>query len=832
VLNATESQQWWTLHEIGGKAADNNPVTVVRLAQELKDYLGTLPAETSSQELRQKVVEVCNAFPRRQRRALQEIVKRYTWVESPNGRTPGVPVLSPPNLSPLPTDGPSHDRGNEEPSRGPAGSTIAGVAVDRIERLRGDLQYLRDHRIFDWAYSYRDLVFRTFDEALEAVAGDTSGEAVLQHIGEMFRSHAQDIFDKGYIFKIRSWDHQEALLISTNGIQRFLDLPIEYFTNLLRSSPDWNRVRHARTVCSYLLHGILSGYGQTVFGPVNGFTSLAQKPRSWVHTLPLMMPGHLQDLATKIPQPDIRNALTDVLGPVLRAVDLLSEHAPEGQQPLPSFGEYIEGKGRLEMVIESSGRLASVPLEIHCYFRPTHLSRLELQSTIERGVALVVAPLSRELQEWVDTDRNVRTRVVNTSGVNLQMVQGQVHTLLANLFTTETWEAPLTFNFARKFPLTATTLGANYRVNRTSVRDLIRTFESDTGVRLWCSVRRSGKTTSANHDLLTSDGSRVVFQTMLPTGTNPNDGSFSNAVQRALTAKEQLKPDFLGECLREASGQGFFDGRLIFVLDEYEILFERLRIADQDSEWNRYHIVLPLLSELHQFSQQNLVLFIGMRPNAHHIVQEHNQLIYRAHLDQFPLFAHTPGRSDSEFSSLVQRVLQEMVQVEPALIDRLHAETGGHPFLTVNLLRDFCDWLIEKRTRANKRNLTFDDFDRFAPERLVPKALNICQEYGIMRDFLKSVLATPQKQSSRWVHTVVSAMRLLVDGDPVGMACPIEDLCARLERHPGRSHFLDDLLEVITSATQANFLRIDGNIVRPRIPLLARIAQPIQAHFH
>ena len=337
-------------------------------------------------------------------------------------------------------------------------------------------------------------------------------------------------------------------------------------------------------------------------------------------------------------------------------------------------------------------------LEIHCFLNPNEVREAELRLSADRGVSLIAGSLTHELQEWAENRSTLKGILINTAFSDSAKTAGQAEAILnqviSRLSGSKGWEAPLSYNFARLFPLNNPFLHATFRVVRQSVRNLLRSFERDTGIRLWCSVRRSGKSTAASFDLHPSGKIKVVNQTMQPTGQTTDDHIFAESLNEVLRSGKPLSDRFIKTVIEKYSPNQVESGeRIILVLDEYEILFDKLRIADRKDESVRYDVALPLLNQLVEFSRENLLLFIGMQPDAHYILMEHNQLSPYVVRDHFPLFAHVSGAIDSEFALLLQRVLREHVRLDPSFIDYLHTETSGHPFLTVNLLTDLFDWL-------------------------------------------------------------------------------------------------------------------------------------------
>ena len=164
---------------------------------------------------------------------------------------------------------------------------------------------------------------------------------------------------------------------------------------------------------------------------------------------------------------------------------------------------------------------------------------------------------------------------------------------------------------------------------------------------------------------------------------------------------------------------------MVFVLDEYETLFGRLKGAVAREPDLRYSVAQPLLNQMVAFTRDNLLVFLGQQPNAYFILMEQNQLSAYVEQDRFPLFEHEEGSSHGELAELIRKVMTERVTVDPSFIDGVFYETSGHPYLTVNLLVEFVEWLIEKRRPVASLLLDWDDLAKFTKQRLRPKDLNL-----------------------------------------------------------------------------------------------------------
>lgn len=233
--------------------------------------------------------------------------------------------------------------------------TQIGKSTDLLRDLSFRLNELRDHWIFDWP-QYRDLIGEVFQRALESLEKTPESDHPLVHIEELFHLHSRDIFNKGYNHKIlKLSSHDVAVRISVSGLQRFLDLPFEFYSSVARSTPDSTRGLAARRVYSSMLIGILLGYGETRFGDQTGWQLLERNGRSWFDSLAFLMPKHIHKLLVGLEVGSFRDSLRDVVAPVFDAIDRVIGSAPKNQLPLPISGEYEPRVNRLGVILELPG---------------------------------------------------------------------------------------------------------------------------------------------------------------------------------------------------------------------------------------------------------------------------------------------------------------------------------------------------------------------------------------------------------------------------------------------------------------------------------------------
>jgi hypothetical protein len=314
----------------------------------------------------------------------------------------------------------------------------------------------------------------------------------------------------------------------------------------------------------------------------------------------------------------------------------------------------------------------------------------------------------------------------------------------------------------------------------------------------------------------------VVAQTCDDTGQIAEGGIFYGHVLRAIEAGRQLPEDFVVHAVNECvPGTTTSIARFVFVLDEYETLFGDLSTCMISRPELRYRVVQPLLNQLVRFTRDNLLVFMGQQPNAHYILMDQNQLSPVVVQDSFPLFTHSAATPlTGEFYELLRKVMTSNVDLEPEFVTMVYGETGGHPYLTVNVLVAFMDWLImSRRPVSNLNPVRAELFAEFARHSLTPREIARSEYYRLFRGFAKTHLSENGRTEHPWLYSVYSIMRALRLDSPQTLSCTedeFNDLAARAH--------IESPADLLETARAANFFTFDGAQISPRIPLLARIA--------
>jgi hypothetical protein len=720
----------------------------------------------------------------------------------------------------------------EPADRGEAGSRIVFRSHhirDFQAELRSGFTTLSDEHIFQWATFYREFVDRTFQTAHELLSADESSTALMFMLRQEYALHSCEIFEKGYQYTTSRGgsDHAHALQKSLSGLERFLELPLETYSATSRKVTQRKEARSLRSICSALLSGIVNGYGDTSLGDIQGWQSLPRYPRSWGHVMAFLTYDDLDILEAQLEPGEFRGGVSDTVLPVLAAIEEILEDQSTQDAALPVLGQFHWDFRRLEIALRPLLARNAVEIDVHCYLNASFVDRRLLQDAARRGVVVIAAPIRPDLYDWTLAHDELRTAVVNTSGATAspQSVTQRTREILSFELGRQLGRSgrgtPLTVNFAARFPLESPKINKYFRVQRASVRNLLREYERRNGVRLWCSVRRSGKTTAC-FDLGSTTGNAVVVpQTCDNIDQRYPDASlFYDRLEAALDSGRRIPNSFFTDTIATALEGKAEASKIVFVLDEYETAFERMRLAVRRDLELRYTVVQPLLNQMVSFAQDNLLVFIGQRPDAHYILMDQNQLSPYVEIDLFPLFEISGGGEYSEFADLITRVMTERVDFDLGFATALYEETGGHPYLTVNVLVVFFDWLINRRRSIDTLHFTREDFEEFSRERLVAEVISTDLEFFLFRKITSSALSSETRERTPWIFSVYSLLRELGRNGNCSLS-EFRELVCRLRFEEEFGYTAEYLL---STAVPANFLELRNDVVSPRVRTIGRIA--------
>ena len=231
-----------------------------------------------------------------------------------------------------------------------------------------------------------------------------------------------------------------------------------------------------------------------------------------MHCAAFLLPRHAESIISGIESGPLSDGLQTSVLPMLDALQKFFDLPGADYFPLPVTGQYSWPRRRLDVAVRPPGDAQRL-IEVSAFLEEGFVSIRDLEDAIGRQVTLVIAPLRPDIQEVLNERAALVDIVVPAEQERSRVAEGGFrvwHQAVDKLRSRLQRNSPITYNFAREFPLQVPDKAPFFHVARTSVRDLLRTFERRNGVRLWCSVRRSGKTTACLDLGSTSGDSTIV----------------------------------------------------------------------------------------------------------------------------------------------------------------------------------------------------------------------------------------------------------------------------------------------------------------------------------
>jgi hypothetical protein len=703
-----------------------------------------------------------------------------------------------------------------------------------VSSLNGRFAELSEWHIFQWSTYYRDELKVIMADTVDLLRSNNDPDTAFAEVGAAIQAHSSEIFTKGFsrvISQARATP-DAAIAKALGGLRSFLALPVEIYADETSRISEPKGCRALRRVTSRMLRGILIGFLDSRLGELNAQELLVRTAKSWVNVLPLFEEADLKML-------DQRMSL-DAIAPILgRPLQLLSQEL-----------DHASAKSSVDAVVVTSAVVNIDDVSIDLTLRPpadsSDTKPLELgilggeglRSQIERRVKLgyIACLTPKPVQEyWKGSfpTKEVKSIAVampeegvNSAGFLLSRLRLRFY---ENTVVVQP-SVPLKTNIAERFPLENPSLMSFFRVERPSVRALQTTLSTRTGVLLWCSVRRSGKTTGVSELASGIADRNAVFQRCEMTGGDKASRMLYEEVCDALDSAAPLPRDFLRSIVTRAAPMGVQENRgSILIVDEYDRLFGRLRVMGRRSEDARTLVVQPLLDQLVEFATENLLILLGQQPNAHFIFMDQNQLSAYVQQEPYPLFSHETGSPESEFHELVRRTFQQTLTFDTSFVDAVFEETGGHPFLAVNLLRDIVDWLIRRKIIPSETRLTRALYGEYAVNELTLSAIGRSTHYKFFRGAASEALSDASIEQGPWLHTAYKLLRhLALSGDPNTSVVSFQNaeayvdstlVSSQLSAYTGNSF--------LASAAESNFIELLDEQVKAKIPLLARISAAV-----
>ena len=222
------------------------------------------------------------------------------------------------------------------------------------------------------------------------------------------------------------------------------------------------------------------------------------------------------------------------------------------------------------------------------------------------------------------------------------------------------------------------------------------------------------------------------------------------------------------------------------------------------------------------FSSKNLLIFMGQRPDAYTILASQNQLSPLVKQSNVPLFEHIAGAADTEFTQFLKKVLTGQLPFDNGFADAVYIETNGHPYLTVNLMVDFCDWMIVNKYSIDRTLLDATEFNAFAAQRLTIASLKRSSHYKFFLDMLGKYASEQGRRDEPWLSVITRVLQEIAKRHPKNFACTansFEQLAEPLARSIGMT-----VSALETSGKISNFLEAKDGFIKPGVRLMARLA--------
>jgi hypothetical protein len=725
----------------------------------------------------------------------------------------------------------SSDRPSGQSVRNPLSGMAETESLNK--RVAFLLRRLADSHIFQWTPHYRDTMQFVFAIALPALKAADQFEEEMRKVGAEIAAHAHDIFSRGYAFTTdRGLATDAAESKSVGGLQRFIDLAVLIYLELRLQVATAQDAELLWALVSTWISSILRGYSLVNFGGRSGWTLLGESPRIWVSPIGFCRGTELQslfeDVPTDLPDRDLFVAITASALAIERFA-----HSFHGDDVLlPRLSRVSPGyPPRLDVTLSAKRATLSRDLLVSCFWQDIVDSENAIVAAELLGATAIVGRLDPSIQAWAEQNAPA---VVDVSGVEAD--QQHIHHLSERIggklesqgLSTVGNEDPgvMMENFASGFPLDDPDLRRQFMVERHSVKKLLQLVEGSSGIQLWCSVRRSGKTTAALELADASGRFAVVMQTMDHLLREPTQNIFSRRISEAFAERKELKPDFFAqlvkECILAGPASETLGRRTVFIVDEYESLFGLIDSYVQEDVGLKVRVALPLMSQMVDFGTRNLLIFMGQRPDAYQIIPSQNQLSPLVTQHGFPLFAHVHGAPKTEFTQFLSRILSDQLAFDASFATSVYEETSGHPYLTVNLMVDFCDWLISTRHRLDSGALSAMHFGNFSKDRLTPAKLKRSPYYEFFHSQMADYLSERSRIQEPWLAAIAHLLRTLALRPRSSYSCPV----AAFEQSaaPLGANAQMPASRLIRTGCQANFFQDKDGLITPGVKLLARLA--------
>lgn len=696
-----------------------------------------------------------------------------------------------------------------------------------LQDLKESLEDLSNHHIFQWSTFYQESLFPRLTNIVEF----TALESDFEEVGRVISDHSFEIFTKGYkrLAEDLHYSHASVVSKSLSGLRHFLELLTLFHSQSLAGEDSPLDVILSRKFISKLLRGVLDGYGRVKFQRNNGFHELSVNEVVWAPYMPFMQKADIGEIISSMPDHDF--PMAKAISPMCGAVDLLMRTGEAKNICVaPIVSDYVGFRSRFEVsliIVPDDYQYGSI--DVYLYLSDYQVTKSDLQEAISKGVEIVCGDLVYEFPGSGERAEINQMRTCSLSDIERTSSEAErrllavLQSALFDRVSARNESEPLRFNHARNFPLSNPEKARwLFHVRRTSVRALFRSFDRENGVKLWCSIRRSGKTTAC-YDL-EGDGDKfsIVNQTCDQTREEQTSFMMFERICQALDECMPIKNEFFSALVNESLPMGTKQGRrIVLIIDEYETLFSRIMAAVRRNPDVRYYVAQPLLNQIAVFSRSNLVVFLGQQPNAHYIMMDQNQLSAYIQQNPFPLFEHHRGTTSGELSEFLGKVVGQKLSFDSGFADAVFDLTGGHPYLTVNLMVDFIDWVIVKKLPGKNLRFKKEHLECFCAERLVNGKCMKSPEYEFFRNAIAEAIGIYGKESNPWLYVVYRVLqRISAMPDMQCTEAEFENICTELDVNG----FGMNSMDILRTADMANFLQLRDEVVSPKIRLLGYIS--------
>ena len=287
--------------------------------------------------------------------------------------------------------------------------SAGGGIQDRYnyEKFSEALVDLGNDHVFQWSTAYRHVLSDYFSAFHEYLCGTEKPSSLLRNIKAALSDHSREVFKKVFeLYTARTTsDATDATTKTLAGLQRFLDLVLEFYSAKLDEAQRRRESAMLRQLCSAMVFGILNGYGKTQFR-YPGSRVLPEFSQYWTYALPFLTHRDLNELIKTLEAGDFIAGIQVSVLPLVDALDSFLDSDPE-LAPLPALSQYDSTLRRLDVSLQTPAGTNSDRLyEIQCYTDTEYVHLDLIEKAVARAVRAVVALLPDELRGLLaDIDR-------------------------------------------------------------------------------------------------------------------------------------------------------------------------------------------------------------------------------------------------------------------------------------------------------------------------------------------------------------------------------------------------------------------------------------------